>query len=162
MGVCLIDLREPLFSSGISVILGVVLQSEVSIGPLNFLKGCVPWNPKNFVVGALAMRVLLVEELPLSLLSESVLVVELLESSISIVGAELVDKVIVVVSTGWARQHEVGLADVIELPLGVNSVAGMLFGVPVGSQLLIGVFNLGLGGLVGEAESGVVVLLLVS
>jgi hypothetical protein len=108
------------------------------------------------------MRILLVKELPLSLLSESVLVVELLEGSISIVGAELVDKMVVVVSTGRVRQHEIGLADVIELPLGVNSVAGMLFGVPVGSKPLIGVFNLGLGGLVGEAKGGVVVLLLVS
>jgi hypothetical protein len=107
------------------------------------------------------MRVELVKELFLTFMSKTVLIVELLEGPMGVIRAILVDEMIVVVATSLVRKHIVGLTDVFELVLGVHSVAWVLFWMPIGSQLLISVFDFDIGSFVGETESCVVVLFLV-
>jgi len=97
------------------------------------------------------MRILLVEKLLLVLVNESVLVIKFLESSVGVICGILVDEVVVVVSTGWVRQHEIGLANVAEPALGMDSIVWMLFRMPFSSKPLIGVFDLRLRGLMREA-----------
>jgi hypothetical protein len=161
MSVGLIDFRELLLSNWISVVLGMIFQGQVSISLLNFIEGSILWDTKDFIVSALAVGVLLFEEFLLAFMEETVFVVKLLESSISIVGAVFVDEVVIVISSSRARKHIVGLADVVELALGMNSVTWVLFGMPLSRKFLIGVINLCLGGLVGETKSSVVILILV-
>jgi hypothetical protein len=100
VGVCLVDFDELLLGFGIGAVLGVVLQGEVTIGLLNILIVSILWHTKNFIIRPSSVGVLLVEELPLTLMSEAVLIIELLESSIGILSAVLVHKLIIVITSG--------------------------------------------------------------
>ena len=96
----LVDLRELLLSSGIGIVLWVVLQSQVAIGLLNLEEGGILGHSQDFVVGALAMGILLVEELLFAFMSEAIFIIEFLESSIGVLSAIFMGEVIVVVTPG--------------------------------------------------------------
>jgi len=95
-------------------------------------------------------------------MGETILIIELLERSISILCTILVDQMIVLITAGWIRKHKIGFTDVAELALSVHTIAWMLFRMPFSSKLLISVINLGLSGLVSKTKSSIVVLILVS
>lgn len=96
----LVDLRELLLSSGIGIVLWVVLQGQVAIGLLNLEEGGILGHSQDFVVGALAMGILLVEELLFAFMSEAIFIIEFLESSIGVLSAIFMGEVIVVVTPG--------------------------------------------------------------
>jgi len=77
-------------------------------------------------------------------------VIEFLKGSISFLRTVFMGELIVVIATCGVGQHEISLAYVRELPLSGNSAGWVLFRMPFSSELLIGVFNLGLGSFVGE------------
>jgi hypothetical protein len=106
------------------------------------------------------VRILLIKESFFIFGLETIFIIELLESSISVVSSIFVGKLVIVVSTGWVRQHEISLTYVRELLLSGNSVRWVLLRMPVSSELLIGVFNLGLGGFAGETQGCIVVFVL--
>jgi hypothetical protein len=133
MGVGFVDLSKLLLSSWVRIILGMVLQSEFPISLLNFVKAGILGDSKNLVIGALAVGVLLVEEFSLAFVNETIVIEEFLECSMGILGTVLTSKTIVVISACWVRQHEIRLADLVELALGVNSIARMFFRMPFSS-----------------------------
>jgi len=67
---------------------------------------------------------------------------------------------VVLVASGKVREHVVCLADVVELALGEHTIVRVLLWVPLGSELLIGVFDLFLSGELVETKTGVMVLFL--
>lgn len=79
-------------------------------------------HTQNFIIGPPSVGILLVEEVLLIFVSEAILIIELLESSVGILSTVFVDKMVVVITSGRVREHEIGLADVIELALGMHTV----------------------------------------
>jgi len=96
------------------------------------------------------VRILLIKESFFIFGLETIFIIELLESSISVISSIFMSKLVIVISTGRVRQHEISLTYVGELPLSGNSVRWVLLRMPISSELLIGVFNLGLSSFVGE------------
>jgi len=66
VGISFIDLDKLLLGIWIGSVLGMVLQSKISVGPLNFLESCVLRYTQNLIIRAPAVRVLLLEEIPLT------------------------------------------------------------------------------------------------
>jgi len=71
-------------------------------------------------------------------------------------------KLIIVISTCRVGQDEISLAYVRELPLSRNSVRWVLLRMPISSELLIGVFNLGLSGFAGKTQGSVMIFVMMS
>jgi len=95
------------------------------------------------------VRILLIKERFFIFCLETIFIIELLEGSVSVISSIFMGKLVIVISAGRVGQHEISLTYVGELPLSANSVRWVLLRMPVSSELLIGVFNLGLGGFAG-------------
>jgi len=80
VAISLVNLDE--FSLSLSVALvgtWVVLDSQTTIGALDVREAGSAWHAKNFVIGWLAGRIILLEEGLLLLILETVLIEELIE-----------------------------------------------------------------------------------
>lgn len=153
MAVGLIDLDELLLNLSITGIgTGVIPQSQLPVSLLDVRETRRSGHPQNLIKVGLPIRIVLLEELLLLLLLNPILLKELLEELIGLVHGELVTfDLVVVVSLGRVRQSGVGLVDLVELLLGVDTVLGVLLGVPLGGQLLVGFVDVLLRGFLVQA-----------
>jgi len=78
----------------------MMFQSEVPISFLNFVKAGIARYSQDLIVGPLSVRILFVEERFFTLGLETILVVELLKSSMGILRSILVGDLIIVITTG--------------------------------------------------------------
>jgi len=108
------------------------------------------------------VRILLIKESFFSFGLETIFIIELLEGSVSVISSIFMGKLVIVISTGRVGQHEISLTYVGELPLSTNSIRWVFLRMPVSSEFLIGVFNLGLGGFAGETQGCIVVFVVMS
>jgi len=106
------------------------------------------------------VRILLIKEGFFIFGLETIFIIELLESSISVISSIFMGKLIIVISTGWVRQDEISLTYVRELPLSRNSVRWVLLRMPISSEFLIGVFNLSLSGFTGKTQGCIMIFVM--
>lgn len=160
MAVGFIDLNEPPLSLSVTLVAaGVILDGQTTVSPLDVNETGSAGHSQNFIISWLAVGVVLLEERPFVLLLDSMLVEELVEEAIGIVDSEtLAFDLVIVVALNRIRKGRVGLVDVVEASLGVDSVVGVLFGMPLSSQSLVGSFDVLLAALVIKTESIVEVL----
>jgi hypothetical protein len=156
----LIDL-DKLGMSGfvVGVILGVILEGKFAVGDLDLLKSGGSGDAEGVVVVGEGVWVVLVEELLLLLVDQSVLVEEALEGRVSVLQRVLLAQEFIVVGTLVpVREHLEGLRNLMKLGLCTLSVLLVFVGVPHGGEAFVGAFDFEEGGVFRDAEDGVVVL----
>jgi hypothetical protein len=67
-------------------------------------------------------------------------------------GAPVSCQLVVVVATGLVGEHRVGMVDLAENLLSVNSVTGVSLGIPLCSQILIGLIDLVVRGISADTK----------
>lgn len=160
MAVGLVDLDELPLGLGVAGVgAWVVFQGELAVRLLDVGEAGGAGNAQDLVEVGFAVGVVLLEELFLLLLFDAVLFEELLEQPVGVVHGEIVAfDLVVVVPLGRVGKSGIGLIDLIELLLGSHTVLWVLLGMPLGSEFLVGVLDIVLGGFFVEAEGVVVVL----
>jgi len=99
--VSLADFCESLLRGRIGAVFGVIFQSEIPIGLLNFVEAGAAGYAQNLIIGSPSVGILLVKERFFTLPLETVLIIELLEGSIGILSAIFMDQLVIVIATAW-------------------------------------------------------------
>lgn len=161
VAVGLVDLSELLFGFGVTGVRArVVFYGELPVGFLQIGETGRFRHAQHLVEVGPSIGVVLLEELLFFFLLDTILLKELLEELVCVVHGELMSfDLVVVMALSSIRQSRIGLVDLIKLPLSLDSILWVLLGMPLGSQSLVGLLDVLVGGFLVESESVVEVLL---